>query len=121
MRMLDFEVGIDRPLFLIAGPCVLEGEGMAQEIAGMLAEITTDLGIPFLFKSSFDKANRSSIGSFRGPGLDEGLRILAGVRERVGVPVLTDVHEATPLAAVAEVADVLQTPAFLCRQTDFIR
>jgi 2-dehydro-3-deoxyphosphooctonate aldolase (KDO 8-P synthase) len=121
MRMLDFEVGIDRPLFLIAGPCVLEGEGMAQEIAGMLAEITTDLGIPFLFKSSFDKANRSSIGSFRGPGPDEGLRILAGVRERVGVPVLTDVHEATPLAAVAEVADVLQTPAFLCRQTDFIR
>jgi 2-dehydro-3-deoxyphosphooctonate aldolase (KDO 8-P synthase) len=94
---------------------------MAQEIAGMLAEITTDLGIPFLFKSSFDKANRSSIGSFRGPGPDEGLRILAGVRERVGVPVLTDVHEATPLAAVAEVADVLQTPAFLCRQTDFIR
>ena len=121
MRLLDFEVGIDRPLFLIAGPCVLEGEGMAQEIAGMLAEITSDLGIPFLFKSSFDKANRSSIGSFRGPGLDEGLRILAGVRERVGVPVLTDVHEATPLAAVAEVADVLQTPAFLCRQTDFIR
>jgi len=121
MRLLDFEVGIDRPLFLIAGPCVLEGEGMAQEIAGMLAEITSDLGIPFLFKSSFDKANRSSIGSFRGPGLDEGLRILAGVRERVGVPVLTDVHEATPLAAVAEVADVLQTPAFLCRQTDFIQ
>jgi len=121
MRLLDFEVGIDRPLFLIAGPCVLEGEGMAQEIAGMLAEITADLGIPFLFKSSFDKANRSSIGSFRGPGLDEGLRILAGVRERVGVPVLTDVHEATPLAAVSEVADVLQTPAFLCRQTDFIQ
>ena len=121
MRLLDFEVGIDRPLFLIAGPCVLEGEGIALEIAGMLAEITSDLSIPFLFKSSFDKANRSSIGSFRGPGLDEGLRILAGVRERVGVPVLTDVHEATPLAAVAEVADVLQTPAFLCRQTDFIQ
>jgi 2-dehydro-3-deoxyphosphooctonate aldolase (KDO 8-P synthase) len=121
MRLLDFEVGIDRPLFLIAGPCVLEGEGMAQEIAGTLAQITTDLGIPFIFKSSFDKANRSSIGSFRGPGLDEGLRILADVREGVGVPVLTDVHEATPLAAVAAVADVLQTPAFLCRQTDFIQ
>ena len=121
MRLLDFDVGLDRPLFLIAGPCVLESEGMAQESAGKLKEITGDLEIPFVFKASFDKANRSSLGSFRGPGLDEGLRMLAGVREAIGVPVLTDVHERTPLAEVAAVADVLQTPAFLCRQTDFIR
>ena len=120
MRLLDFEVGLDRPLFLIAGPCVLESEGMAQEIAGLLKEITRELGIPFIFKASFDKANRSSLNSFRGPGMEEGLRLLAGVREGIGVPVLTDVHQDTPLAEVAKVVDVLQTPAFLCRQTDFI-
>ncbi len=120
MRLLDFEVGLDRPLFLIAGPCVLESESMAQETAGALKEITSGLDIPFIFKASFDKANRSSLGSFRGLGMEEGLRILEGVRERVGVPVLTDVHEDTPLAEVASVADVLQTPAFLCRQTNFI-
>lgn len=121
MRLLDFEVGLDRPLFLIAGPCVLESEALAQETAGALAEITADLGIPFVFKSSFDKANRSSLASFRGPGLEAGLAVLAGVREKIGVPVLTDVHQDTPLGEVAEVVDVLQTPAFLCRQTDFIR
>ena len=120
MPLLDFEVGLDRPLFLIAGPCVVESEGMAQESAGALKEITDDLGIPFVYKSSFDKANRTSLGSYRGPGLEEGLRILEGVRERVGVPILTDVHEDTPLGEVADVVDVLQTPAFLCRQTDFI-
>jgi len=120
MRLLDFEVGLDRPLFLIAGPCVVESEGMAQETAGALKEIASELGISFIYKSSFDKANRSSLGSFRGLGMEQGLRILEGVRERVGVPVLTDVHEGTPLAEVASVADVLQTPAFLCRQTDFI-
>lgn len=120
MRLLDFEVGLDRPLFLIAGPCVVESEGMAQETAGALKEIASELGISFIYKSSFDKANRSSLGGFRGPGIEQGLRILEGVRERVGVPVLTDVHEGTPLAEVASVADVLQTPAFLCRQTDFI-
>ena len=120
MRLLDFEVGLDRPLFLIAGPCVLESEGMAQEIAGLLKEITRELGIPFIFKASFDKANRSSLNSFRGPGMEEGLRILTGVRKDVGVPLLTDVHQDTPLAEVAKVVDVLQTPAFLCRQTDFI-
>ena len=121
MRLLDFEAGLDRPLFLIAGPCVLEGEGMAQEIAGTLSEITGDIGIPYIFKASFDKANRSSLDSFRGLGMEQGLRILADVREVVRVPVLTDVHEYTPLGEVASVADVLQTPAFLCRQTDFIR
>jgi len=121
MRLLGFEVGIDRPLFLIAGPCVLESRSLAQESAGALAEITRDLGIPFIYKSSFDKANRSSLRSFRGPGIEAGLRILAGVREHIEVPVLTDVHENTPLEEVAAVVDVLQTPAFLCRQTDFIR
>jgi len=121
MRLLDFEVGLDRPLFLIAGPCVVESEGLAQESAGVLAEISRGLGIPFIYKSSFDKANRSSLGSFRGPGLEEGLRILAGVREKIHVPVLTDVHERTPLDEVASVVDILQTPALLCRQTDFIR
>ena len=120
MRLLDFEAGLDRPLFLIAGPCVLESETMAQEIAGALKEITSRLDVSFIFKSSLDKANRSSLGSFRGLGVDEGLRILEGVRKRVGVPVLTDVHEDTPLGEVASVADVLQTPAFLCRQTNFI-
>jgi len=121
MRLVDFEVGLDRPLFLIAGPCVVEGAGLAEETAGRLKEIAAELGIPFIYKSSFDKANRSSLGSFRGPGMEAGLKILADVRSRIGVPVLTDVHEDTPLAEVAEVVDVLQTPAFLCRQTNFIR
>ncbi|MBK8637805.1 MAG: 3-deoxy-8-phosphooctulonate synthase [Chromatiaceae bacterium] len=120
MRLLNFEVGLDRPIFLIAGPCVIESPGLAQEVAGYLQELTAELGIPFIFKSSFDKANRSSIGGFRGPGLEAGLRILEGVRAGLGVPVLTDVHEDTPLWEVAEVVDVLQTPAFLCRQTNFI-
>jgi len=120
MRLLDVDVGLDQPLFLIAGPCVAESAGMSQECAGSLKEITGELGIPFIYKSSFDKANRSSLNSFRGPGLEEGLRILEGVRETIGVPVLTDVHEDTPLAEVASAVDVLQTPALLCRQTDFI-
>ncbi len=120
MRLLDFEVGLDRPLFLIAGPCVVESEALAQDTAGVLKEITAGLGIPFIYKSSFDKANRSSLGSFRGPGVEAGLRILEAVRQTIGVPVLTDVHEDTPLAEVAAVVDVLQTPAFLCRQTNFI-
>jgi 2-dehydro-3-deoxyphosphooctonate aldolase (KDO 8-P synthase) len=121
MRLVDFEVGLDRPLFLIAGPCVVESAALAEETAGRLKEIATELGIPFIYKSSFDKANRSSLESFRGPGMEAGLKILAEVRSRIGVPVLTDVHEDTPLAEVAEVVDVLQTPAFLCRQTNFIR
>lgn len=120
MRLLNFEVGLDCPLFLIAGPCVIEGEGLAQETAGYLQELTAELDIPFIFKSSFDKANRSSLGGFRGPGLEEGLRILESVRLGLRVPVLTDVHEDTPLEEVAGVVDVLQTPAFLCRQTNFI-
>jgi 2-dehydro-3-deoxyphosphooctonate aldolase (KDO 8-P synthase) len=121
IRLTYFEAGIDRPLFLIAGPCVIESVGLAEDTAGALKEMTDALGIHFIYKSSFDKANRSSAGSFRGPGLEEGLKILAMVRERIGVPVLTDVHEDTPLAEVAAVVDVLQTPAFLCRQTNFIR
>lgn len=121
MRLLHYQVGLDRPLFLIAGPCVIGGAGMVQETAGRLKEITGELGIPFLYKASFDKANRSSLGGFRGPGIEEGLRILADTRERIGVPVVTDVHQDTPLDEVAAVVDVLQTPAFLCRQTDFIR
>ncbi len=120
MDLCGFEVGIDRPLFLIAGPCVIESESLAQDTAGQLKEITDALGIPFIYKSSFDKANRSSINGFRGLGIDTGLKILEGVRRRIGVPVLTDVHEDTPLAEVAAVVDVLQTPAFLCRQTNFI-
>jgi 2-dehydro-3-deoxyphosphooctonate aldolase (KDO 8-P synthase) len=120
MELTGFEVGLDCPLFLIAGPCVIEGESLAQETAGRLKELTASLSIPFIFKSSFDKANRSSIGGFRGPGVEQGLRILQGVRDRIGVPVLTDVHEDTPLGEVAAVVDVLQTPAFLCRQTNFI-
>jgi 2-dehydro-3-deoxyphosphooctonate aldolase (KDO 8-P synthase) len=107
-------------MFLIAGPCVIESPTLTQEIAGRLKEITTRLGVPFIFKASYDKANRSSRGSFRGPGIEAGLQVLAEVRARVGVPVLTDVHEDTPLAEVAAVVDVLQTPAFLCRQTNFI-
>lgn len=120
MRLLNFEVGLDCPLFLIAGPCVIEGAGLAQDTAGYLQELTAELDIPFIFKSSFDKANRSSLGGFRGPGLEEGLRILESVRLGLRVPVLTDVHEDTPLEEVAGVVDVLQTPAFLCRQTNFI-
>jgi 2-dehydro-3-deoxyphosphooctonate aldolase (KDO 8-P synthase) len=121
MKLCHFEVGLDRPLFLIAGPCVIESEALALETAGQLQALSDELGIPFIYKSSYDKANRSSGESFRGPGLEEGLRILQKVREQVGVPVLTDVHEDTPLAEVAEVVDVLQTPAFLCRQTNFIQ
>lgn len=120
MRLCGFEAGADRPFFLIAGTCVVESEAMAIDTAGTLREITAELDIPFVYKSSFDKANRSSRQSFRGPGLDEGLRILATVREQIGVPVLTDVHEDTPLREVAAVIDILQTPAFLCRQTNFI-
>jgi 2-dehydro-3-deoxyphosphooctonate aldolase (KDO 8-P synthase) len=121
MKLCGFEVGLDRPLFLIAGPCVIESRDMAFDTAGQLVELTRRLGIPFIYKSSFDKANRSSGSSFRGPGMDEGLRILADVRSALGVPVLTDVHDADQVTAVAEVVDVLQTPAFLVRQTDFIR
>ena len=121
MKLCGFEVGIDKPFFLIAGPCVIEGETLTQEIAGRLQEITTRLGIPFIFKASYDKANRSSAGSFRGPGIAAGLKVLQGVQQRCGVPVLTDVHEDTPFAEVAAVVDVLQTPAFLCRQTNFIQ
>jgi 2-dehydro-3-deoxyphosphooctonate aldolase (KDO 8-P synthase) len=121
MLFPGFEVGLDRPLFLIAGPCVIESAGLAEDSAGALKEMTDDLGIPFIYKSSFDKANRSSSASFRGLGLEQGLAILEGVRERIGVPILTDVHEDTPLGEVADVVDVLQTPAFLCRQTNFIQ
>jgi 2-dehydro-3-deoxyphosphooctonate aldolase (KDO 8-P synthase) len=121
MKLCDFQAGIEHPLFLIAGPCVIESEQLALDTAGQLKEITTGLGIPFIYKSSFDKANRSSHKSFRGPGLEEGLRILEKVKAQIGVPVLTDVHEDTPLAEVATVVDVLQTPAFLCRQTNFIQ
>ncbi len=120
MNLCGFEVGLERPFFVIAGPCVVESEQLAIDTAGQLQSMTADLGIPFIYKSSFDKANRSSIGSFRGLGVDEGLRILAEVKRQLGVPVLTDVHEDTDLQQVAEVADVLQTPAFLCRQTNFI-
>jgi 2-dehydro-3-deoxyphosphooctonate aldolase (KDO 8-P synthase) len=120
MRLCGFEAGPDRPFFLIAGPCVIESEGLVMEVAGRMRELTAELGIPYVFKASFDKANRSSKGSFRGPGMEAGLRILAEVRRQLGVPVLTDVHEDTPLAEVASVVDVLQTPAFLCRQTNFI-
>ncbi len=121
MKLCDFEAGLDRPLFLIAGPCVIESEGLALETAGMLKELTGKLGIPFIYKSSFDKANRTSVASFRGPGLEGGLKILEKVKQQLQVPVLTDVHEDTPLAEVASVVDVLQTPAFLCRQTNFIQ
>jgi len=121
MQLCDFQVGIDQPLFLIAGPCVIENEQLVIETAGSLKEITSALGIPFIFKSSFDKANRSSHESFRGPGMEAGLAILEKVKAQLGVPVLTDVHEDTPLDEVAAVVDVLQTPAFLCRQTNFIQ
>ncbi len=121
MKLCGFEVGLDHPLFLIAGPCVIESEALALETAGQLKEIAARLGVPFIYKSSFDKANRTSVSSFRGPGLEEGLRILEKVKQQIGVPVLTDVHEDTPLDEVAAVVDVLQTPAFLCRQTNFIQ
>ncbi|WP_447936585.1 3-deoxy-8-phosphooctulonate synthase [Thermomonas fusca] len=121
MDLCGFKVGLDQPLFLIAGPCVVESEQLQIDVAGQLKEITGKLGINFIFKSSFDKANRTSINSFRGPGMEEGLRVLAEVKRQLGVPVLTDVHEYTPMDEVASVVDVLQTPAFLVRQTDFIR
>jgi 2-dehydro-3-deoxyphosphooctonate aldolase (KDO 8-P synthase) len=121
MKLLNFEVGIDKPLFLMAGPCVIESEQLAIDTAGRLKEITDKLNIPFIYKSSFDKANRSSAKSFRGLGLEEGLRILAKVKKELGVAIVTDVHEDTPLNEVSKVVDVLQTPAFLCRQTNFIQ
>jgi len=121
MNLCGFEVGPREPFFLIAGPCVIESEALALETAGQLAEMARAQGIPFIYKSSFDKANRTSAKSYRGPGLEEGLRILQRIRDEVGVPVLTDVHEDTPMAEVAEVVDVLQTPAFLARQTNFIQ
>jgi len=120
MKLCGFEAGLDQPLFLIAGPCVIESEAMALETSSRLKEITSALGMAFIYKSSFDKANRSSGDSFRGPGMAQGLEILQKVKDQVGVPVLTDVHEDTPLDEVADVVDVLQTPAFLCRQTNFI-
>ena len=120
MKLCGFEVGLEQPFFLIAGPCVVESEQLQIDTAGTLKDITSALGINFIFKSSFDKANRTSISSFRGPGMEEGLRVLAEVKRQLGVPVLTDVHEYTPMDEVASVVDVLQTPAFLVRQTDFI-
>ncbi|MDQ1304051.1 MAG: 2-dehydro-3-deoxyphosphooctonate aldolase synthase, partial [Pseudomonadota bacterium] len=120
MKLLDFEVGADQPLFLIAGPCVVESETLAVETAGQLRDMARRFGVPFIFKSSYDKANRSSLQSYRGPGIAEGLRVLESVRAQLGVPVLTDIHEDSPLDEVAAVVDVLQTPAFLCRQTNFI-
>jgi len=121
MKICGFEVGLERPFFLIAGPCVIESEQLAIDTSGKLKEITDQLGVPFVYKSSFDKANRSSLDSFRGHGLEEGLRILSEVRRQIQVPVITDVHEDTPLDEVAGVVDMLQTPAFLCRQTNFIQ
>ncbi len=121
MKLCHFEAGLDQPLFLIAGPCVIESEQLAMDTAGALKEMCAALNVPFIYKSSFDKANRSSAKSFRGPGMEEGLRILSEVKKQIGVPVLTDVHEDTPLNEVASVVDVLQTPAFLCRQTNFIQ
>jgi 2-dehydro-3-deoxyphosphooctonate aldolase (KDO 8-P synthase) len=120
VKLTGYEVGAREPLFLIAGPCVIESPTLTQEIAGRLKEITARLGVPYIFKASYDKANRSSRASFRGPGIEAGLKVLDDVRRAIGVPVLTDVHEDTPLAEVAAVVDVLQTPAFLCRQTNFI-
>ncbi len=119
--LCGFPAGLDQPLFLIAGPCVIESEQLALDTAGHLSELCRRLGVPFIYKSSFDKANRSSYSSFRGPGMEEGLRILETVKRELGVPVITDVHEDTPLDEVASVVDVLQTPAFLCRQTNFIQ
>jgi len=121
MKLCGFEAGLNHPLFLMAGPCVIESEQFALDTAGQLKEITRALNIPFIYKSSFDKANRTSLGSYRGPGMEEGLRILAEVKKQIGVPVVTDVHEDTPVEEVASVVDVMQTPAFLCRQTNFIQ
>ncbi len=121
MKLCDFEVGLDQPFFLIAGTCVIESEQMALDTAGTLKEICVELNIPFVYKSSFDKANRSSHKSYRGPGVEEGLKVLQKVQQQIGVPVLTDVHEDTPLGEVASVVDIMQTPAFLCRQTNFIQ
>ena len=121
MNLCGFPIGLDQPFFLIAGPCVVESEQLQMDVAGQLQEITSALGIPFIFKSSYDKANRSSGSSFRGPGMDKGLEILAKVRKALNLPVLTDVHTEEEIPAVAAAVDVLQTPAFLCRQTDFIR
>lgn len=121
MKLCGFEVGLDRPLFLIAGPDTLESEQLCLDVAGHLKELTAELGVPYVFKGSFDKANRTSVKSYRGPGLENGLRILQAVQDQIGVPVLTDVHEDTPIDEVAAVADLLQTPAFLCRQTNFIQ
>ncbi len=121
MQLCNFTIGIEQPLFLIAGPCVVESEAMAMDTAGRLKEITEKLSVPFIYKSSYDKANRTSHASYRGPGIEKGLEILAKVKKTIGVPVLTDVHEDSPLAEVAAVVDVLQTPAFLCRQTNFIQ
>ena len=120
MKLCGFDVGLNHPFFLIAGPCVVESEQLQMDTAGTLKEITTELGIPFIFKSSYDKANRSSGTSFRGPGMEKGLEILAKVKRELNVPILTDIHSEAEIAAVAAVVDVLQTPAFLCRQTDFI-
>ena len=121
MKLCGFEAGLDQPFFLIAGPCVIESQQLALDTAGYLKQVTAELGIPFIYKSSFDKANRSSGSSFRGLGMEKGLEILAEVKKQIGVPVLTDIHEIDEIKPVAEVVDVLQTPAFLCRQTDFIR
>lgn len=121
MNLCGFKAGLDQPFFLIAGPCVIESEQLVLETAGMMKEITTELGIPYIFKASFDKANRTSSSSYRGPGMEEGLRILQQVKTQLGLPVITDVHEDTPLDEVAAVVDVMQTPAFLCRQTNFIQ
>ena len=120
MNLCGFSVGIDQPFFLIAGTCVVESEQMTIDTAGFLKEITAELGIPFIYKSSFDKANRSSVDSYRGPGIEEGLRVLQAVKDQLSIPVITDVHEDTPMDEVASVVDVLQTPAFLCRQTNYI-
>ena len=121
MKLCTFDIGLAQPFFLIAGPCVIESEQLQMDVAGRLKEMCTSLGIPFIFKSSFDKANRSSGTTFRGPGIDKGLEILAKVKREIGVPVLTDIHDESQIAQVAATVDVLQTPAFLCRQTDFIR
>lgn len=121
MNLCGAEVGLDQPLFIIAGPCVIESEAMAVDTAGQIRDITAGLGMPFIYKSSYDKANRSAAHSFRGPGLDEGLAILAAVKKQIGCPVLTDIHTVEEVAAVAKVVDVLQTPAFLCRQTDLVQ
>ena len=120
MKLCGFNAGNDQPIFLIAGTCVIESEGMTLDVAGKLKEICAELGVPFIYKSSFDKANRSSASGHRGPGMEEGLRILSEVKRQLGLPILTDVHEDTPMDEVADVVDVLQTPAFLCRQTNFI-